>query len=315
MSIRPIYRTSLLSIEQNRTIEEKTLELRKLKRQSAENIIAMGGLLIEIKEMLPKGQFKDYLGYEFADEYGYSERAAQLFMNAHRTFAGKKVTDSLSLSVMYLVSAPSTPDDVKAKAIERIEAGEKISLDRAKEMIAESRSQASQVTIDINAIEVVDEAEDEIEEEAEEESINRFACPEPPRYTLPLYLLDALNQLSLGWNVDCCRSTCYPNIKADTSYSELDGLDPEWIATSAFLAVPAKEPWKWVNKFLSSQITVGVVLTDIAVERPWFAELAHTASAFCFLRSSPQVVFYIGSSSKNFIKVFSPYGLVCRSEV
>ena len=116
--IRPIFRTSLLSIQENNTIEAKTLEIRKLQRQTAENIVLMGGLLIEIKELIPAGQFEDYLEYEFGQEHGYTPRSAQNFMNVNRHFKDKPITDSIAPSVLYLLSAPSTPENARERVIQ-----------------------------------------------------------------------------------------------------------------------------------------------------------------------------------------------------
>ena len=319
------YSSSLLTAAENKFLAEQSGRLISLQRQTAQNVIEMGSILIEVKQVIPKGQFEDYLLQTFGSDSGYTPRSAQNFMNVARHFAGKPITDAIAPSVLYLLAAPSTPDLVRELACQLVEDGEKISVDRAKELIADGR-EASSMTVDVVA-EVVPTpsfghpsqegiALEEVEDNREWESENKAYVPAPipaePRYLLTGDLLSSLTKLRAWFDMDLCRSATYPNVPCDQSFNEVEGLDADW-GGSVFLALPERHPDKWVSKLnLSQNVRFAVVLASAETDRLWFQQLMLLSSVCCFLTASPQVVFFVGTASKHFVESFSDRGVICR---
>ena len=70
---------------------------------------------------LPHGKFLPWI----ADEFEMSDRTANDFMNVAHRFGGKSaIIADLKPTILYALSAPSTPESVVEKAIEKAEAGE-----------------------------------------------------------------------------------------------------------------------------------------------------------------------------------------------
>ena len=346
------YSSSLLTAAENKFLAEQSGRLLSLQRQTAQNVIEMGSILIEVKQVIPKGQFEDYLLQTFGSDSGYTPRSAQNFMNVARHFAGKPITDAIAPSVLYLLAAPSTPDLVRELACKLVEDGEKISVDRAKELIANGR-EASLMTVDVVA-ETVDSdllvnksqefwdgvpdmdvfglnplptpsfghpsqegiSLEEVEDDREWKADNKAYVPAPipaePRYLLTGDLLSSLTKLRAWFDMDLCRSATYPNVPCDQSFNEVEGLDADW-GGSVFLALPERHPDKWVSKLnLSQNVRVAVVLASAETDRLWFQQLMLLSSVCCFLTASPQVVFFVGTASKSFGETFSDRGVICR---
>lgn len=109
---------------ENKKLVKKMKETAELVRQKAtrvvEDVIEMGKALLEVKAELPHGQFGKWLDAEF----GWHARTARLFMSAAERFGTKtEMIADLSATVVYLLSAPSTPDKVVETVIERAEDG------------------------------------------------------------------------------------------------------------------------------------------------------------------------------------------------
>jgi hypothetical protein len=99
-------------------VSRKAHETRGLLKRTAQNILAIGRNLQEVKERLPHGQFLVWLQAEFA----MSERHARNFMHVATRFGTKpEIIADLSLTVIYALAAPSTSqaviDQVESKQI------------------------------------------------------------------------------------------------------------------------------------------------------------------------------------------------------
>lgn len=94
----------------------------RLKR-TVEDIIEIGRELTEVKAELPHGQFLPWIAAEFE----MSDQSARQFMWVYDRFGdeNQKIFE-FRPSVIYALSAPSTPDSVIEKAIEQGAAGEKV---------------------------------------------------------------------------------------------------------------------------------------------------------------------------------------------
>lgn len=118
-------------------VRQRTNELKTLVKRSAQDIIEIGAKLIEVKERLPHGQFGGWLNVEF----GWSQQTAKRFINVAQRFQNQQIVDlDFAPSALYLLSAPSTPDDARQEAIERAENGETINHILAKEIVLEHKT-------------------------------------------------------------------------------------------------------------------------------------------------------------------------------
>ena len=77
---------------EGRTIEAITGEILDAKRAGGEAILTIGRCLIEAKDMLPHGEWKDWL----ADRVEFSERAAQRFMRLAREWSNPTALSDLT---------------------------------------------------------------------------------------------------------------------------------------------------------------------------------------------------------------------------
>ncbi len=114
-------------------LAEHAAEIRRLGKRVVADVIEIGKLLGEAKRIAGHGSFLPWLEREF----GWTEKTAERFMSVH-ALSGK--FDNLSnlelpLSGLYLLAAPSTPDDAREAIIERAQAGERIPIADIKQTI------------------------------------------------------------------------------------------------------------------------------------------------------------------------------------
>lgn len=101
----------------------------------AANIIEIGQVLIDVKEMVGHGHFGSWL----ASEFGWSERSARNFMLAAQAFEGKTATVAdLAPTTLYALSSP-TAASVREAFIGRKEAGATVTETEIKDLIWEAR--------------------------------------------------------------------------------------------------------------------------------------------------------------------------------
>jgi len=106
----------LLDDETRTFVQEKTQSIHTRLKRTAEDIIAIGHDLIEVKERLGHGQFIPWLQSEF----GMSRQTAHDFIRVAERFGDKcRKFLHLPVSVLYELAAPSTPDEV----VEMVETG------------------------------------------------------------------------------------------------------------------------------------------------------------------------------------------------
>jgi vacuolar-type H+-ATPase subunit I/STV1 len=100
-------------------------------KRTAEDIVAIGQDLLEVKQVLGHGRFLEWIEFEFE----MKERTAQNFMRVAETFGGKsaKFAD-LKPSVLYALAAPSTPEPVREQVIEKATNGERVSVKEVEEL-------------------------------------------------------------------------------------------------------------------------------------------------------------------------------------
>jgi hypothetical protein len=101
----------------------------RIRRSQAASIIQIGKSLIEAKRYLSHGQFLRWV----ESEAGLQARTAQAFMRVAQWTKGKgAIVAHLPPTLLYFLSAPSTPGELAAALLERLEAGERIDVAAAK---------------------------------------------------------------------------------------------------------------------------------------------------------------------------------------
>lgn len=127
-----LFEYSQLEQSDREFVQGRTNEIKALVKRSAQDIIDIGQMLIEVKERLPHGMFEGWLDSEFE----MSIRMARNFMSVTETFKSATVADlNLSPKVLYLLAAPSTPDEARTETIDRATQGETITHRTAKEIV------------------------------------------------------------------------------------------------------------------------------------------------------------------------------------
>ena len=117
-----------LDCETRIVVQQKTGEIKSLLGKTALSIVAIGRKLIEVKGKLNHGLFGSWLDQEFA----WSEDTAERFTRVARRFKDNPQIAEFAPSALYLLSAPSVPDEVREEATKKAEAGEKITHKTAK---------------------------------------------------------------------------------------------------------------------------------------------------------------------------------------
>jgi hypothetical protein len=118
-------------------VHHAAARIREKVRRTLEDIIEVGKDLIRSKEFLPYGQFGRWLRAEF----GWTERMARNFMSVAERFGRTEIISDLHIqpTAAYFLAAPSAPDEARQTAIQRATAGERITVDVAKEILAQYR--------------------------------------------------------------------------------------------------------------------------------------------------------------------------------
>lgn len=110
-------------------------------RRIGQEIIEIGRDLILIKDRVGHGNFLPWLEAEF----GWSERTAQNYIQSAQAFGEKSATVAdLPPTIIYNLSAPSTPAPVREKIVERLEAGERLAPEIITTMVKEGREAAKE---------------------------------------------------------------------------------------------------------------------------------------------------------------------------
>lgn len=130
-----------LETEARIVVKQRTGEIKTLVRRAAQDIIEIGQKLIEVKEHLEHGQFGAWLKAEFEWSHMTATRFMQVAefakVNTGVNFAG------IQAKALYLLAAPSTPDAARDEALTRAVAGEAITHQAAKQIVAQHRPPAT----------------------------------------------------------------------------------------------------------------------------------------------------------------------------
>jgi hypothetical protein len=121
---------SVLDNETAEFLKEQTQEISIRAKRAAEDLLEIGRRLWEVKTRLPSGQFLEWIEVEFS----WSHDTAHRFMRVYERFKGEEISQvaKLAPSILYILAAPSTPEEAADEALARVAAGEKVGLAEAK---------------------------------------------------------------------------------------------------------------------------------------------------------------------------------------
>lgn len=135
-ALTKVFDYETLDAETRIVVQQKTGEIKGLMRRATQDIIDIGSKLIDIKAKLGHGSFGVWLDAEF----GWAERTARNFMAVATTFKSATVADlNIGAKALYMLAAPSTPEEARDEAIERAQNGEVITHATAKTIVAQHK--------------------------------------------------------------------------------------------------------------------------------------------------------------------------------
>ena len=124
-TLTPFFDYSSLDEETLSFVQLRTEKIKQLVKRTSQDMVDIGRYLIEVKDRLGYGNFYPWLDVEF----GWGSRTAVRFMRVAERFGQIDNLSDLNIlsTALYVLSAPSTPVEATAEAIERAKQGEKIS--------------------------------------------------------------------------------------------------------------------------------------------------------------------------------------------
>jgi hypothetical protein len=128
------------------TLAEQAVAIRILGKRVVGDIVEIGQRLTICHGMIcgPRGKHTEQSWPEWLKrEFEWSEDTATRYMQLAEFSSSRNLRDDLSLPVsgLYLLAAPSTPEEARAEVIERAEQGEKLSVKDVQTIVDKSRKQ------------------------------------------------------------------------------------------------------------------------------------------------------------------------------
>jgi Protein of unknown function (DUF3102) len=125
-------------VEHDRALAEHATEIRRLGKRAADDIIEIGRRLAECRHILKEdGSWRVWLDQELR----LSPQSAGRFIQVYEQRSNLEHLE-LSVSTLYLLAAPSTPDEARNEIIERVETGEPVSVAEAKRVIEDAKGRS-----------------------------------------------------------------------------------------------------------------------------------------------------------------------------
>ncbi len=117
-------------------VERYTAEIKALVGRTAQHVVRIGEKLQAVKAQLPYGQWEAWLRQEFH----WSASSAVKMIQVYERFKSVNITDvHLDVSTLYVLAAPSTPQEATEEALALAQQGEVVSLGRAKALVNKHR--------------------------------------------------------------------------------------------------------------------------------------------------------------------------------
>lgn len=287
-------------------VQQRTTEIKALVRRSAQDIVDIGSKLIDVKERLGHGKFGEWLEAEF----GWTDRTAQRFMQVADKFGKNRQIVGFAPSALYLLAAPSTPDEVREEAMRRAESGEAITHRLAQTLVEQAKPLGERL-IDTTREELADPArlnyihapteiassgyiqpgeeqeavhiKSEIHRQlASHQLINQSTNNE---WYTPAPYIEAVREVLGGIDTDPASNPfANQTIRATTYYTaEQDGFSKPW-AGRVFLNPPygfgddnesnqARWSKRLIEQFQSGITTEAILLVNAVPGNKWFAPL------------------------------------------
>lgn len=142
------------------TLRRSAITIKPRLKRAAEDIFVIGRELRATKILLAHGQYTHWLDVEF----GLSERMAQRFVSVYERLGAKSdIMSDLPPTTLYLLAAPSTPDEAIATVEQQLDTGDRISVAYVQRVITEARQKARQPAANGQVIDgtVTDSAEED----------------------------------------------------------------------------------------------------------------------------------------------------------
>ena len=125
-----------LSASVREDVRRSAIAIKPRLKRAAEDIFVIGKELVAVKNSLPYGQYGVWLDVEF----GLSERMAQRFVTVFDRLGGKaEILSDLPPTTLYLLAAPSTPDEVIFRIEKKLASGEPIRVKTVQEAMAATK--------------------------------------------------------------------------------------------------------------------------------------------------------------------------------
>ncbi|MGB8702654.1 MAG: DUF3102 domain-containing protein [Thermosynechococcaceae cyanobacterium] len=127
----PLFDYATLDLATSEFLRSSAAEVKALMRQTVENIIRTGNILIDVKNRLPHGQWMIWVESEF----GWTHRTAHRMLNVAENFSIENLSNlDIATSALYILSSPSTPEEAREEAIFLAQQGLKITQAAAQEL-------------------------------------------------------------------------------------------------------------------------------------------------------------------------------------
>jgi hypothetical protein len=122
-----------LDCETQILIQQRTSEIKERLRNVTQAIWEIGQKLVDVRNCLNYGQFNSWLKTEFQ----WSRSTAYNYINVFETFGSCSNFGQLDIaaSALYLLAAPSTPEEARKEALESARIGETVTYLKAKAII------------------------------------------------------------------------------------------------------------------------------------------------------------------------------------
>ncbi|GAA6624137.1 DUF3102 domain-containing protein [Scytonema sp. NUACC26] len=132
-----------LDNKQRSVVQQRTGEIKERLRRTAEDIWEIGQKLAEVRSQLKHGQFETWLKAEF----GWSRRTAYNFINVYEAFGecANLAQIDIATTALYILAAPSTPQEVRQQFLQRAKEGENITSKNLRQVIESEKSQPTAV--------------------------------------------------------------------------------------------------------------------------------------------------------------------------
>ncbi len=172
---QPAFDYQALPLSDREYLQHKTSKIKSLVHKTAEAVRELGKDLAEVRDFLrhnKTGGFDGWLQLEFQ----WQRRTAYNYIAVYEKFGNCAIVAQFAPTVLYLLAAPSTPEEARQEAFERAAQGELITCALAKQI-------RSYHTIDVEAETV---ANDKETPDLNQASLNPEPLPQPEKVDEPL---------------------------------------------------------------------------------------------------------------------------------